>query len=96
VATDLLGDRAWRAAPLTDSDAHALVHTPRASALLDGSDDGALVELLLRLGQLADELPEVKRLTLTVLAHSGAVAVTDAQISYGDASVRPDTGPRRL
>ena len=51
VASDLLGDRAWRVAPLTDRDAVALVHDPRAAAMLFGYrgappvDAAALVDL---------------------------------------------------
>jgi len=103
IASDLLGDRSWRAAPLTDSDARALVRGPRAAALLQGYrgappvDEDALVELLLRVGQLADENPEVKRLSLNpVIAHPMGVTVLHADISYGEAVPRPDTGPRRL
>src|SRR5205085_1894151 len=36
VATQLLGDRAWRAVPLTDRDAEHLVREPRAAPLLFG------------------------------------------------------------
>ena len=36
VATDLLGDRAYRTLPLTDLDAAELVRAPRAWPLLDG------------------------------------------------------------
>jgi Acyl-CoA synthetase (NDP forming) len=103
IATDLLGDRAWRVAPLTDVDAAALVRAPRAAALLTGyrgappADLSALEDLLLRVGRLADENPGVKRLTLSpILAHSAGLTVVHASVVYGDPSPRPDTGPRRL
>jgi acyl-CoA synthetase (NDP forming)/GNAT superfamily N-acetyltransferase len=103
VAAELVGDRAWRAAPLTDRDATALVHTPRAAAMLYGYrgaepvDVPALIDLLLRLGQLADEQPTVRRLTLNpVLAHQDGCTVLHASIHYGPTGTRPDTGPRRL
>jgi acyl-CoA synthetase (NDP forming) len=103
VASDLLGDRAWRVAPLTDRDAIALVHDPGAAAMLFGyraappADVAALVDLLLRLGRLADENPEVKRLVLNpVLAQTEGLSVLHAELSYGQVVPRPDTGPRRL
>ncbi|MFF3865164.1 GNAT family N-acetyltransferase [Micromonospora sp. NPDC001898] len=103
VATELLGDRAWRAVPLTDSDATELVDTPRAAPLLRGHrgaapvDRAALVELLLRVGRLADEQPRVRSLTLNpVLARPDGVSVLHATVRTGAAGARPDTGPRRL
>ncbi|WP_320064616.1 GNAT family N-acetyltransferase [Micromonospora sp. RTGN7] len=103
VATELLGDRAWRAVPLTDSDAAELVDEPRAAPLLRGHrgaapvDRAALAELLLRVGRLADEQPRVRSLTLNpVLARPDGVSVLHATVRTGAANARPDTGPRRL
>jgi acyl-CoA synthetase (NDP forming) len=103
LASDLLGDRAWRVAPLTDRDAVALVHDPGAAPMLFGYraapavDAAALVDLLLRVGRLAEENPEVKRLELNpVLAQTDGLAVLHAELSYGPVVPRPDTGPRRL
>jgi acyl-CoA synthetase (NDP forming) len=98
-----LGDRAWHTAPLTDADAAALVRSPRAAALLQGYrgstpvDEAALADLVMRLGRVADEQPEVKRLVLNpVLAHASGLSVAHAMLDVGDATARPDTGPRRL
>ncbi|KKJ96017.1 bifunctional GNAT family N-acetyltransferase/acetate--CoA ligase family protein [Micromonospora sp. HK10] len=103
VATELLGDRAWRAVPLTDRDAAELVDEPRAAPLLRGHrgaapvDRSALVELLLRVGRLADEQPRVRSLTLNpVLARPDGFAVLHATVRTGAEAPRPDTGPRRL
>ncbi|WP_433233484.1 GNAT family N-acetyltransferase [Micromonospora sp. CA-248260] len=103
VATELLGDRAWRAVPLTDRDAAELVDEPRASPLLHGHrgadavDRAALADLLLRVGRLADEQPRVRSLTLNpVLARPDGVSVLHAAVGVGTAGARPDTGPRRL
>jgi hypothetical protein len=103
VATELLGDRAWRLAPLTDRDAAALVRAPRAAPLLRGwrgaspVDLDALAELLVRVGRLADEQPRLRSLTLNpVLARPDGLSVLRADLETGDAAVRPDTGPRRL
>ncbi|HEX5595239.1 MAG TPA: GNAT family N-acetyltransferase [Micromonosporaceae bacterium] len=103
VATELLGDRSWRAAPLTDRDALALVDEPRAAPLLHGYRGAApvgrdaLVDLLLRIGRLADEQPRVRNLSLNpVLARPDGLSVLHATMQVGAAAVRLDTGPRRL
>jgi acyl-CoA synthetase (NDP forming)/GNAT superfamily N-acetyltransferase len=103
VATELLGDRAWRAAPLTDVDAAALVRAPLAAPMLTGYrgaapvDLDALAEVLVRVGRLADEQPAVKWLELNpVLAHPSGLTVLHAAVRYGPPDPRPDTGPRHL
>lgn len=103
VATELLGDRAWRAAPLTDRDALALVDEPRAAPLLSGYhgaapvDRAALADLLLRVGRLVDEHPQVQALSLNpVLVRAEGLSVLHATVHLGAAGTRPDTGPRRL
>lgn len=103
VATELLGDRAWRAVPLTGRDAAELVDEPRAAPLLRGHrgaapvDRTALAELLLRVGRLADEQPRARTLTLNpVLARPDGLSVLHASVGLGSAAARPDTGPRRL
>ena len=103
VAGDLLGDRAWRAAPLTERDADQLIREPKLSPLLFGYggappvDVVALRELVLRLGLLIDGRPDVRRLVLRpVLAQPGGVAVLHATVHYGQPGDRMDSGPRRL
>jgi acyl-CoA synthetase (NDP forming)/RimJ/RimL family protein N-acetyltransferase len=103
VASELLGDRAWRPAPLTDRDAAALVHAPRAAPLLTGYrgsrpvDLDALTDLLVRVGQLADEHTRLHRLELNpVLARPDGLSVLHATVRLGAQAARPDTGPRRL
>jgi acyl-CoA synthetase (NDP forming) len=103
VATELLGDRAWRAAPLTDRDAAALVDAPRAAPLLRGYrgaapvDREALADLLLRVGRLVDDRPEVRSLSLNpVLSRPDGLSVLHATVQIGAPATRPDTGPRRL
>ncbi|SDY47920.1 Acyl-CoA synthetase (NDP forming) [Micromonospora pattaloongensis] len=103
VAMDLLGDRAWRAAPLTDSDAAALIDEPRAAPLLRGYrgagavDRAALADLLVRVGRLVDEHPQVRALRLNpVLVRSTGLSVLHATVHLDANAPRPDTGPRRL
>jgi acyl-CoA synthetase (NDP forming)/GNAT superfamily N-acetyltransferase len=103
VASELLGDLAWRAAPLTDRAAEALVDEPRAAPLLHGYrgstpvDRTALIDLLLRVGRLADDHPRLRSLSLNpVLARPDGFSVLHAATETGPTIARPDTGPRRL
>ncbi|MBO4208561.1 bifunctional acetate--CoA ligase family protein/GNAT family N-acetyltransferase, partial [Micromonospora echinofusca] len=98
VATELLGDRAWRAVPLTDTDAAALIDEPRAAPLLRGYrgaqqvDREALADLLLRVGRLADEQPRVRSLRLNpVLVRPDGLSVLHASVTLGADTTRPDT-----
>ena len=103
VHTDLLGDRAFRLVPMTDLDAGRMWRSLRSAPLLTGYrntppvDTGAVEDLLLRLGRLAEELPEVAELDLNpVLAGPhGAVAV-DAKLRLAPAGPEPDPTLRRL
>jgi len=87
IATEVLGDRVARLAPLTDADADDLIHSIRAAPALLGhgglppADIGALRDTLFRVSCLADDLPQVAELDLNpVIARpDGAVAV-DARI----------------
>ena len=103
VASELLGDLAWRAAPLTDRAAEALVDEPRAAPLLHGYrgsqpvDRAALIDLLLRVGRLADDNPQIRSLSLNpVLARPDGYSVLHAAVEFGEARPRQDSGPRRL
>ncbi|WP_433296703.1 GNAT family N-acetyltransferase [Actinoplanes sp. CA-030573] len=103
VASELLGDLAWRAAPLTDRAAEALVAEPKAAPLLHGYrgsapvDRAALIDLLLRVGRLADDHPRLRSLMLNpVLARPDGISVLHAATEIGPPTSRPDTGPRRL
>ncbi|MET7423810.1 GNAT family N-acetyltransferase [Dactylosporangium sp. NPDC005555] len=102
-AADLLGDRAWRPAPLTDHDAAALVRAPRAAPLLTGYrgsapvDLDALADLLLRIGRLVDDQPTLSSLSLNpILARPEGLAVLHATATFASPMPRPDSGPRRL
>ncbi|GAB3978312.1 GNAT family N-acetyltransferase [Plantactinospora veratri] len=87
VHTDLLGDRSLRLTPVTDLDAGRMWRSLRAAPLLTGYrgtppvDTAAVEELLCRLGQLAQDLPEVAELDLNpVLVGPDGVAVVDAKL----------------
>jgi hypothetical protein len=102
VASSLLGDTAYAAAPLTTAGAENLILSPRAAPLLTGyngaepCDTGALAELALRLSALGDALPELAELTLTALAAPFGAQVTGASARVAPPSARGDTGPRRM
>ncbi|MFC4950614.1 GNAT family N-acetyltransferase [Pseudonocardia sp. GCM10023141] len=103
LATELLGDRAFRVVPVSDQDAAALVRAPRAAPLLAGyrgtepTDLAALEELVLRVGKIAEDLPEIRSLRLDpVLVSARGAYVTGARIALGPPPTRNDGGPRRL
>ena len=86
-AADVLADRAARLAPLTESDADDLIRSVRAAPLLLGrsgvpaADLAALRSMLLRVSQLADDLPQVAELELSpVVARSDGALAVGAQI----------------
>ncbi|MFC3985529.1 bifunctional acetate--CoA ligase family protein/GNAT family N-acetyltransferase [Streptosporangium jomthongense] len=104
VTARLLRDEAYRLAPLTSQDAAALVRSPHAAPLLFGEYGyppvavEALEELLVRVGRLADDLPEVSRLDLDpVLVGESEVIVLGARaVLSSQHGPRVDAGPRRL
>ncbi|MDQ1521257.1 MAG: hypothetical protein QOI55_2330 [Actinomycetota bacterium] len=80
---ELLGDRTLRILPLTDADATELVRSLRGSPMLFGYrgrptvDVRSLEDLLLRVGRLAEDVPEIAELDLNpvVVSERGAVAI---------------------
>ncbi len=103
VVSDLLGDRAYRAVPLTDTDAAALVRAPKAAPLLTGyggsepADLGALEDLVLRVAALAEDVPQVRWLALEpILAGPAGAQAVGARVKVGPPPSSQDSGPRRL
>jgi acyl-CoA synthetase (NDP forming)/RimJ/RimL family protein N-acetyltransferase len=103
VVSDLLGDRAYRAVPLTDVDAAALVRAPKAAPLLTGyrgsepADLDALADLVLRIAALAEDVPQVRWLALEpILAGPTGAQAVGARVKVGPPPSRQDSGPRRL
>jgi acyl-CoA synthetase (NDP forming)/GNAT superfamily N-acetyltransferase len=100
---DLLADQAFRLVPLTDVDAQELVSAVRIAPLLDGyrgspaCDVEALVQLLLRVGRLADNHPELVTLTLNpVVALPRGLAVLDAKARIAPRGAERDVYSRQL
>jgi acetate---CoA ligase (ADP-forming) len=95
VFAELIGQAAFRIAPLTDVDVHELVTEGKAAALVRGfrgrppADADALEDLLHRLSLLGDDLHEVAELDLNpvIAGPDGCVAV-DARIRVARAERR--------
>ena len=100
-AAYVLADRAARLAPLTDSDADELIRSNRVAPLLLGrpgtpaADLAALRDLLLRISQLADDLPQIAELDLPVIARPDGARAVDGQIRI-QAAEPADAYLRRL
>ena len=84
---ELIGDAGFRLAPLTDADADELVGTGKIARLLGGfrgapaADLLSVTDLLLRVGKLVDDVPELAELDLNpiIAGPEGCVAV-DARV----------------
>jgi acetyl coenzyme A synthetase (ADP forming)-like protein len=92
VFAELIGEAQFRLAPLSDRDAEELVRSGKAGRLVGGfrgappADEASLVELLLRLSQLADDFPEVAELDLNpVLALPDRCVAVDARVRIAPA-----------
>jgi acyl-CoA synthetase (NDP forming)/GNAT superfamily N-acetyltransferase len=99
LAAELLDDRGYRILPLTDADAGRLLRSTRLSPLLFGEggsapiDEGALVDLLLRVSALAEAVPHLAELELApVTASAEGVRVGRARARLAP----PPTGPGPL
>jgi acyl-CoA synthetase (NDP forming)/GNAT superfamily N-acetyltransferase len=103
IATELLGDRSRRVLPLTDVDAARMWRDLKAAPVLTGYggsdpvDTGALEDLLLRLGRLAEDLPEVAALDLDpVIVGPAGAAVVDVKVRLAAVGPEPDAALRAL
>jgi len=84
---EALTDRAARLAPLTGSDAEDMIRSIRAARRLLGrpgvaaADIASLKEMLLRVSQIADDLPQITELDLSpVIALRDAALAADARV----------------
>ena len=97
VLAELIGEAAFRIAPLTDRDAEELVYGGKAGKLVRGfrgapaADGAALADLLLRLARVAEDIPAVAELDLNpVLALPDRCVAVDARVRVR----RPELSPR--
>ncbi len=103
VGAELVRDTALRLVPLTDLDATELVRSLRSSPLLFGyrgsaaADVDALEDLLVRIGILADEIPQVRELDCNpvVVRPDGVIAI-DIKIRLARTPDHPSAEVRRL
>ncbi|MEJ7792116.1 MAG: GNAT family N-acetyltransferase [Gaiellaceae bacterium] len=98
VFAELIGDAAFRIAPLTDMDAEELVTTGKAGRLVKGfrgqppADVASLVDLVCRLSRLGEDFPAVSELDLNPVRAlpDGCIAV-DARVRVHVPESRPRT-----
>jgi acetyl coenzyme A synthetase (ADP forming)-like protein len=102
-AVELFGDRSFRILPMTDLDAAELVRSVRGSPLLFGYrgspevDVASLEELLLRVGRLAEDIPEIAEMDLNpVIAWPGGAVAVDAKIRLARGGPEADPTVRML
>ena len=103
VTAELLGDSTLRIVPITDQDAHDLVRSLRGSPLLFGYRGSppvavdALESLLLRVGYLADEIPEIVEMDLNpVIVGPGGVVAVDSKIHLAETPAKLPADFRRM
>jgi acetate---CoA ligase (ADP-forming) len=95
---ELVGDTSYALAPLTDIDATELVTTGKAGRLVAGyrgaapANTGALIDLVQRLGRLAEDVPAIAELDLNpVLATPEACVAVDARVRVAPPTIRRPT-----
>ena len=103
IASDLLGDVVYRVPPLTTADAAAMVRDLRAAPVLfgrhgsPGVDVMAVQELLHRVSELADDLPQVAELTLhPCIASKSGIVVLGAQVHIAPTADHRDARARAI
>jgi acyl-CoA synthetase (NDP forming)/GNAT superfamily N-acetyltransferase len=103
IHTDLYQDRCFRLLPLSEQDATAMWHSLRAAPLLTGyrgapaADVAALENLLLRIGRLAADLPEVAELDLNpVVVYPDGLVALDVKLRLAPVAGEPDRYVRSL
>jgi len=101
-SAELLGDVGVRLAPLTDRDAAELLRSLKTFPLLNGwrgaprADLAALEDLLLRIGMLADNHPEIAELDCNpVIAAADGAVIVDIRVRVEQPVPPPPLGARR-
>jgi acyl-CoA synthetase (NDP forming) len=103
VTTDILDDRAFLWPPFTSRDALRAIRSLRVFPLLDGfrgsprTDTGALASVLVALGDLATDVPEVAELDLNpVICSVSGIVLVDVKVRLAEANPLDAGIPRAL
>jgi acyl-CoA synthetase (NDP forming) len=103
VHTEIFADRALRLLPVTDTDAARMWRSLRAAPLLTGYrgqpavDTAAVEDLVIRLGRLAEDLPELAELDLNpVLVRPSGLTAVDVKLRLAEVGFEPDAALRTL
>jgi acyl-CoA synthetase (NDP forming)/RimJ/RimL family protein N-acetyltransferase len=103
VLSDLIADRTFRLAPLGPVDAEAMLGDLRLARLLDGYRGGVVVshaavaDVVVRVAELAADLPEVAELDLNpLICNADGLLAVDARIRLAAAGPTPDPVLRQL
>jgi acyl-CoA synthetase (NDP forming) len=103
VLADVLNDHTFRLAPLSREEARKMLAELRAQQLLDGYlgappvDRDRLIDLLVQVGALVDDLPEIAELDLNpVICRGDQLVIVDARVRLAPAPARPDEMVRQL
>jgi acyl-CoA synthetase (NDP forming)/GNAT superfamily N-acetyltransferase len=103
VHTEIFADRALRLLPVTDTDAARMWRSLRAARLLTGYrgqaavDTDAVEDLVMRLGRLAEDLPQLAELDLNpVLVGAKGLVAVDVKLRLAAIGFEPDAALRTL
>jgi acyl-CoA synthetase (NDP forming)/GNAT superfamily N-acetyltransferase len=103
IHTDLLADRCYQLLPVTDVDAATMWRRLRGAPLLTGyrgsspGDTAALEDVLLRLGRLAEDVPQIAELDLNpLLVFPHGVMAVDVKLRLAPIGIEPDATQRAL
>jgi acyl-CoA synthetase (NDP forming) len=101
VMVEVLKDVSVRIAPLTHADATEMIESLRSFPLLTGfrgappRDVAALENIVLRIGALAEDLPEIAEMDCNpVIVHEHGAVIVDARVRVQTAGPRPPLGAR--
>jgi acyl-CoA synthetase (NDP forming) len=103
VLTDVLGDRAFGLAPISEPDADELVDSLRIAKLLDGYRGAPVVsrvavrDVLVRVGALVADIPEIAELDINpLIARTDGLYAVDVRIRVGKPPHHADPLVRQL
>lgn len=102
-AVEVFAGRVFRILPLTDLDVHEMVQSIRGAPLLRGHrgappvDVPAVEDVLLRVAQLAADIPQIAEMDLNpVIASPSGAVVVDARVRVAPWRDRPWLSVRHL